>query len=109
VPTSPELYKSTFTYYTTPTTPPDLGACVAWISQVLNESPTSRVLIFDMTGASRAPAVAAAWLVASEAGMGAGDALARVTAARPGTAVRPEDGAMVAAFEGAIAAARAGR
>ena len=28
VPTSPELYRNSFTYYTTPASPPDLAACV---------------------------------------------------------------------------------
>lgn len=101
VPTSPELYRNSFSYYTTPTTPPDLGACVAWMRDALASSPSARVLVHDMSGTSRAPAVVAAWMVA-EGGVSPADALARVTAARPGVAVGERDAAAVWAFAAAV-------
>lgn len=107
VPTSPELYRNSFTYYTMPASPPDLAACVTWLRYVLTSSPTARVLVHDMSATSRAPSVVAAWMV-DEGGMDPAAALAAVTASRAGVAVCGRDAAAVWAFAEDVARARRG-
>jgi hypothetical protein len=130
VPTCNELYKTSYTYFTTPAIPPDLRACCEFIARARsglpgggnvvgglgsdvgglaqypplpgnsnNQSeqpppppppPPGRVLIHDMTGNTRAPLVAAAWLVAAHGASPQG-ALAAVAARRPGVAPKAAD------------------
>ena len=137
VPTCNELYKTSYTYFTTPAIPPDLRACCEFILRarsglpgggnvvgglgsdaggfVPHEAPGTRdggsgggggqrpppppgrVLIHDMTGAARAPLVAAAWLVAAH-GAGPQAALAACAARRPGVAPAAADVRVLAAF-----------
>ena len=105
VPTCDELYRNTFTYITIPTTPPDLGAATDAVAAALAASPSTVVFIYCMTGSSRAPSVAAAWLMRS-AGASLEAAAGAVAAARGGVAFTQADAANLAAFAPLLADAR---
>lgn len=106
MPTCDELYRNTFKYISMPTTPPDLGAATDGIAAALASSPGAVVFVYCMSGASRAPSVAAAWLMRSQ-GASLEAAAGAVAAARPGVALTAADAANLAAFATALAAARA--
>lgn len=132
VPTCNELYKTSYTYFTTPAIPPDLRSCCDFILRARSglsgggnvvgglgsdvgglvygqpeqnnqnggppaEPPPGRVLIHDMTGTTRAPLVAAAWLVAAH-GASPQAALMACAARRPGVAPKAADVLVLAAF-----------
>lgn len=61
VPTSSNLYTTSFTYHTVSSTPPDFEECNKFLDTVQAEG--HKVLVHCMTGASRSPSVVVAYLM----------------------------------------------
>jgi dual specificity MAP kinase phosphatase len=87
-----------FEYHTVASAPPPLDECVAFIERVRARG--GRVLVHCMTGASRAPAVAAAYLMRAR-GARLDAAYAALAAAVPALALSAADAARLEAEEAA--------
>lgn len=57
------LYKNSFVYHTVSSSPPNFDECGEFLESVLSSKAENRVLIHCMTGASRSPSVAVAFLM----------------------------------------------